>query len=75
MNDAGVYDERTGDRDAGTLVTQMLQLKTLPVSKVMAQLNTLGEGNGKVILSRLGSGNMLMLSGYSIDASHLKTLT
>jgi hypothetical protein len=53
----------------------MLQLKTLPVSKVMAQLNTLGEGNGKVILSRLGSGNMLMLSGYSIDASHLKTLT
>lgn len=70
----GIYSDQNDTQDAGTQVTRTLQLKTLPVNEVITQLNALSGGKAKAELGGLGSGNMLLLSGYADEVSRLSAL-
>lgn len=70
----GVFPSHSEKRDPGTLVTRSLQLKTLPVTEMIAQLNVLNGGKSKVALSGMGSGNVLMLSGYADEVGRFEDL-
>lgn len=71
---SGIFPAESTGEEAGSLVTHTLQLKTLPVSEVITQLNALNGGKPKVTLSGMGSGNVLMLSGYADEVARLESL-
>lgn len=73
-DNAAIYPALESSESPGILVTRTLQLTTLPVSEVIAQLNALSGGKASVNLSGLNSGNVLMLSGYADEVARLQKL-
>lgn len=71
---ADVYPPQDDSQSPADLVTRTLQLKTLPVSEIIAQLNALSGGKTNVSLSGLNNGNTLMLSGYADEVTRLQEL-
>ncbi|MGC6061993.1 secretin N-terminal domain-containing protein [Enterobacter kobei] len=70
----GVFPQDQKMSAAGNKITRTMQLKNLPVSEVIAQLNTLSKGKSSATLSGLTSGNVLLLSGYADEVEKLQAL-
>lgn len=70
----GIFPQVQKSNAAGNKITRTMQLKILPVSEVITQLNTLSKGKSSVSLSGLPSGNVLLLSGYADEVEKLQAL-